>query len=210
VFALDPSGQIVYANECLHQWLGCESGALVGRPLSSLMPEEMRDVADTEMNAASQGGAGARLGVLLRQDGTTFPVIGLPQAIAAEDGEFQGSVVLFVELGTVQTAKLPGALVDSGVRATLVRIGLELQSIAVASETPDAARVSLSGAELSDLSPRESEVLSHLIGGSRVPWIAQQLQISQHTVRNHLKSIYRKAGVKGQSELIEWAHSRSR
>ena len=86
VFALDPSGQIVYANECLHQWLGCDGGALVGRPLSSLMPEGMRDLADAEMNAAKQGDTGARLGVLLRQDGTTFPVIGLPHAIAAENG----------------------------------------------------------------------------------------------------------------------------
>ena len=33
--------------------------------------------------------------------------------------------------------------------------------------------------------------------------MAVQLGISPHTVRNHLKSMYRKVGAKDQSDLIE-------
>ena len=55
---------------------------------------------------------------------------------------------------------------------------------------------------LAGLTPREREVLQLLVSGERVPAIAQHLFISQHTVRNHLKSIYRKVDVGTQSELI--------
>ena len=43
----------------------------------------------------------------------------------------------------------------------------------------------------------------------RGPAIAERLYISQSTVRNHLKAIYRKVGVSSQSELIEWVASLS-
>ncbi len=52
------------------------------------------------------------------------------------------------------------------------------------------------------LSRREQDVLRHLLANSRVSTIASDLDISPHTVRNHLKSIYRKFGVHSQAELI--------
>jgi DNA-binding CsgD family transcriptional regulator len=61
--------------------------------------------------------------------------------------------------------------------------------------------------QLSELSAREREVLALLAKGSRVQAIAEQLFISQHTVRNHLKAIYRKMDVSSQSELIERVRS---
>ncbi len=53
------------------------------------------------------------------------------------------------------------------------------------------------------LSRRESQVLGLVVDGHRVPQIARQLRISPHTVRNHLKGIFRKVGVTSQGELIE-------
>ena len=55
---------------------------------------------------------------------------------------------------------------------------------------------------LKQLTPREQEILQHLHEHHRVPAIAQMLYISPHTVRNHLKSIYRKLRVKSQVELM--------
>ena len=46
-------------------------------------------------------------------------------------------------------------------------------------------------------------MLTLLASGDRVQGIAARLYISEHTVRNHLKSIYRKVGVSGQAELVE-------
>jgi DNA-binding NarL/FixJ family response regulator len=58
--------------------------------------------------------------------------------------------------------------------------------------------------ELRTLSSREKEVLHSLLAGQRVPTIARSLYLSPHTVRNHLKSIFRKLGVRSQTELLEW------
>lgn len=54
-----------------------------------------------------------------------------------------------------------------------------------------------------DLSAREWDVLHLLLEGYRVPSIAKRLYLSQHTVRNHLKAIFRKTRVSSQAELIE-------
>ncbi|MGE0042038.1 MAG: DNA-binding response regulator [Vicinamibacterales bacterium] len=56
---------------------------------------------------------------------------------------------------------------------------------------------------LRHLSTREREVLALLLANRRVPHIAERLFISQHTVRTHLKAIFRKLGVHSQAELIE-------
>jgi DNA-binding NarL/FixJ family response regulator len=60
-----------------------------------------------------------------------------------------------------------------------------------------------------DLSVREWEVLALLANGLTTRQIAKRLFISVYTVRNHLKSMYRKLQIHSQSELIDW-HQASR
>lgn len=50
------------------------------------------------------------------------------------------------------------------------------------------------------LSRRETEVVQRVAGGRAVADIARELHLSPHTVRNHLKSAYRKLGVHSQAE----------
>lgn len=68
----------------------------------------------------------------------------------------------------------------------------------VAMGTPEAVH----GAS-QELSSREREVLDLLVCGLGVPTIGRRLFISEHTVRNHLKHICRKLGVRSQRELRE-------
>ena len=72
------------------------------------------------------------------------------------------------------------------------------------------ARVDLPGAiaentapPLCGLRPREQEVVRLLLQHLRVPAIARRLGISQQTVRNHLKSVFRRTGVRSQQELLD-------
>lgn len=51
------------------------------------------------------------------------------------------------------------------------------------------------------LSRREIQILERFSGGDRAPTIARDLGISPHTVRNHLKAIFGKLGVRSQLEL---------
>ena len=66
-------------------------------------------------------------------------------------------------------------------------------------KTSAAARI----AAAEGLTNRESQVLDLVSTGYRVPSIADRLGISPHTVRNHLKGIFLKLGVRPQVELTE-------
>ena len=52
------------------------------------------------------------------------------------------------------------------------------------------------------LSVREREIVKAMASGKRVKDIAEQFAISTHTVRNHLKAVYRKLNVRSQLELL--------
>ncbi|HEV8392635.1 MAG TPA: response regulator transcription factor [Vicinamibacterales bacterium] len=71
------------------------------------------------------------------------------------------------------------------------------------------ARVDLPGSAtehtppLLGLRPREQQVVRLLLQHLRVPAIAKRLGISQQTVRNHLKSVFRRTGVRSQQELLD-------
>ncbi|HEV3266816.1 MAG TPA: MEDS domain-containing protein [Acidimicrobiales bacterium] len=54
-----------------------------------------------------------------------------------------------------------------------------------------------------ELSPRQWEVLTRLLHGERVPRIAEDLFLSQSTIRNHLADIFKKLGVHSQEELLD-------
>lgn len=56
--------------------------------------------------------------------------------------------------------------------------------------------------ELSTLTAREYEIALRLAFGDRVRTIAEDLHVSQSTVRNHLTTVFRKFDVGSQSELL--------
>jgi DNA-binding CsgD family transcriptional regulator len=56
---------------------------------------------------------------------------------------------------------------------------------------------------VAELSPRQWEVLTRLLNGERVPRIAEELFLSQSTVRNHLADVFKKLGVHSQEELLD-------
>lgn len=55
------------------------------------------------------------------------------------------------------------------------------------------------------LTPRELEVLTHVAAGSRNREIADTLGVSEHTVSNHLSSIFHKLGVPNRTHAVTYA-----
>lgn len=53
-----------------------------------------------------------------------------------------------------------------------------------------------------ELTAREREILEHLIRGKRITEVAEQMVLSQNTVKTHLKSLYRKFGVSDRTHLV--------
>ncbi len=56
-----------------------------------------------------------------------------------------------------------------------------------------------------ELSHRERQVLALIARGATDKAIAATLQLSFHTVKNHVRSIYRKTGVNKRAEAVAWA-----
>lgn len=52
------------------------------------------------------------------------------------------------------------------------------------------------------LSPREKELLAVLVGGGDTRGVASQLFLSEHTVQDHLRSIFTKTGVRSRAALL--------
>lgn len=73
---------------------------------------------------------------------------------------------------------------------------LAIRVEALPSSTPDAAF------DLSLLTKKEWAVLRRLLEGRRASDIAQALQLSQNTIRNHIQAIFRKLKVHSQAELL--------
>jgi PAS domain S-box-containing protein len=207
--ARDAGGTIRLVNERALGWLGYEENEIVGRPVEDLAPRELHDAMADEREAIDGGDLRSRLFVLRRKDGSVLPIVTLPHQAITVDGRYLGAYSFLIELSAIQTARPLGEAAE--LRGTLNRIALELQAL---SQRPDLAD-STDAAWQTDpafapLSTREREVLALLAQAARVPAIATHLHISQNTVRNHLKAIFAKLGVRSQSALIERVHAAGR
>ena len=200
--ARDNAGVVLYTNKRLLDWLQRARSDVVGCSMDTLFPAEVVDTIHEELKAIEAGDLRVRLTMLVRKDGTTFPVLVIPNRLTDEFGTQIGGIGIIVDLGSVQTAKTITYGNSDGLRGMLSHIALEIQSLALTAEfAPNAARI-FEHPELHDLSPREREVVALLLAGERVAGIATLLYISPHTARNHLKSVFRKLDVGNQSELI--------
>jgi DNA-binding CsgD family transcriptional regulator len=140
-----------------------------------------------------------------------------PIPIFGPDGTFRGSLATFTED------------VGGGVEESLNRYRDEVQAVVAAgselvlqldhltggekeaaARRPRPRRGSRRGTRMgsprqvamAQLTPKEREIAGRLTTGMRVAEIAHALTISISTVRNHLKSIFRKLDVRSQIELV--------
>ena len=88
------------------------------------------------------------------------------------------------------------------------QIGAAIQAVAVGLSVRVRSARSQGFAAASDvkpeflLTPREIEVLEALAEGLSNKAIARKLDISQHTVKFHIKSLFRKLGVRSRSQAV--------
>lgn len=196
-------GEILFASDRILEWTGHSAADLDGQSAAILVPEELHGQIEGEIERILSGDQRARVGVLRRKDGRRFPIVSC--ARAQREGDDATSIVtVSMALADIQTARPIGDLPDDGLAGSLARIGHELQIIGLSAGDRDgASAIRLDHPALDLLSRREREILAELVVGTRVPAIARRLFISPHTVRNHLKSMFRKLDVSGQAELIE-------
>ena len=199
--------KVVFANRKAGDMLGRPRESFWGLSLFDLTPPELHQLLVEEIKLADEGDLRARLTAFKRADGTTLPVLVLPMAeLDTMDGDATGRIDLLIDLGAVMTAKHLMYDGEEQLRTALSKIAVDLQAaslLAGSTAGSPASHPELEHPELAELSKREREVLALLVDGDRVPGIAEKLFISPHTVRNHLKSMFRKLEVSSQAELIE-------
>jgi PAS domain S-box-containing protein len=195
-------GKILFANGRMLHWVGYTPQELDGQDVGILVPEELREQVEHELHEINAGDERLRITIMRRKDGRTLPVVFCPTILRSDD-EILAIVSVVMDLGELQTARRIDGRPASGLAAGLERIAGELQTLSLFAGAAGVGEVPPNHPDIALLSPREREILSELVGGQRVPVIATKLFISPHTVRNHLKSIYRKLEVPNQAALID-------
>ncbi len=113
--------------------------------------------------------------------------------------------------GTMQLALVPVVLTDLADRNTLVAYLFDASSVSVASGSTGFAADALRAARrpspdtaagVSRLSPREEEILRHMAAGAQTEQIAEDLDISIHTVRNHIRGLRTKLGARTKLDAV--------
>jgi PAS domain S-box-containing protein len=195
-------GKILFANGRMLHWLGYTEKELDGRDIRTLFPDELHEQLEEELQEIHSGDERLRITVMKTKKGRTFPVILCPHILRSSN-DILAVVTVVMDLGEVQTARRVGGAPVSGLAARLQRIADELQTISLFAGAAGIGNVPANHPDIALVSPREREILGELVAGLRVPAIATKLFISPHTVRNHLKSMYRKLDVSDQASLIE-------
>ena len=117
------------------------------------------------------------------------------QLLAVEAGIDANPPRARVHLGDGQWLTLRAARMDSAQPTPERRIAVSIETSA------SGERVSLF-ARACGLSTRETELLSHVIAGAATRDIARLMFVSEHTVQDHLKSIFTKTATRTRRTLI--------
>jgi DNA-binding CsgD family transcriptional regulator len=79
-------------------------------------------------------------------------------------------------------------------------------SLAVVSSSRGGAQGGAGAGGLDLLTPREREVVAHVVAGRTYGEIARALFLSEKTVSSHISNILRKTGTSSRGDLAQWAH----
>ncbi len=194
VIEADVGGHVASWNDAAEAIYGWTAEEAMGRPILGLIIRpEQADAAVGLHQMALAGGTWTGQVLNRRRDGSLVHIRAVIAPRHGPDGRIIGTLGVSVEAGQLdtdeitRTAGLLEALVD--------RLASATQHVRLATAPVVAG--------LERLSPREQEVLALLRQGLRVPTVAERLSISQYTVRNQLRSIFRKLDVNSQRELLD-------
>lgn len=123
------------------------------------------------------------------------PRTGADRFLAVPQGALPYAGTSVVAIGLIPAGVVEAALAGDAKRSTQLAAQWSRQHSAD-TVAPDADSL------LAQLTPREWEIARRLAEGDRVPLIVEDLGIAENTVRNHLKSIFRKLHVASQAQLV--------
>lgn len=201
-----PDGhRMIEGNEAFWRLTGYTATNFVGRAPGD--PELWADVAERNaVEAEIERGGGVRNRDVRLLDAKNKPVSCL---LSAERMTLRGehcTLWLFQDITTRRASELELADAIEAVMKDATWFSRSIMEKLAVLRDPSYQEGS---ATISDLTPRERQVLTLICEGLDDRTIAQRLVLSGNTVRNHVASIYSKTGVNRRAAAIAWARQRN-
>jgi DNA-binding CsgD family transcriptional regulator len=171
-----------------------QAATFVARPWSASRPEPLVLLLSPELEVIGQTPQTHEyLQTLIPPEQGRAPVPASAYNVAAQ--------LLAVESGVDDHQPSARVHLSAGLWLTLraARIGAEI-AVTIEESTP-AERLDLF-TRASALSRRESELLTHLVSGADTREIASRMFLSEHTVQDHLKSVFAKTQTRSRKALL--------
>ncbi|MBW2733413.1 MAG: PAS domain-containing protein [Deltaproteobacteria bacterium] len=178
LLVVDERGVVTYINDRLADLFRAPRSTLVGQFVASWLEGDAKATFFRQFSQRRRGVSSPYSLRAQRADRTSTVVSVIPFPRFDEQGTFRGTFAMLFEIGSDPTAHM-------------------LEMVPHTERPPEN-----SDRMLDELSPRERQIVDTLMAGQDVGNVAQTFHISEHTVRNHIKSIYRKLGVHSRAELI--------
>jgi DNA-binding CsgD family transcriptional regulator len=204
--AVRKDGVIAHVNQTMASALEYQPGDLVGRMAVEFpFDDPNRRVFLEQMDRRATGVTGAYPLDLRSRGSNRVAVACFAVPYFDQNGSFWGSRGIVVPYGRVneiagsaESANGVAARFLSDAPAPSIEASSGQGFIGTFTPTDNPFLASL----LPKLTKRERDVVSLLMVGLRVNGVADRLDLSHYTVRNHLKRIFRKAGVNSQGQLL--------
>ena len=173
--AVDEAGRIIWVNDRHSELLGFAEQDVIGKSAAEMEDMAAEQLAAERVNALADGFSHRmRMPQHLAWGGTLWATV-TSVPMFDRDGIYRGYC----------------ALIDDTDGGPLARSG----------DSPMALRARRDSPPLATLSPRQRQIVDAAMMGGTTDQMAEMLGISAHTVRNHLKAIYRKLHVSSRAEL---------
>jgi DNA-binding CsgD family transcriptional regulator len=182
--------------------VGTDAEPFLGYPPKELLGRSILSLVDDSSVAHM-------LGALAHAFTATRAVATAAGAVRTKGGQMLRCEAVVVPLVPPPTSAFALFPAEPDVAKTLTDVQRLLQRFSdriAAIDLTTALATAPSGAEVpgvTRLTTRELQIVRRLVGGDRVPAIADALFLSQNTVRNQLSSVYRKLGVRSQQEVVD-------
>lgn len=217
VLAMDAQGRRVYSNPAFDRLVGWDGTALEGRrpPFpywdADATPQMLEQITAMLDGRLERLGVRAVQGRFVRPGGEAFDVVMTGHQLRDGSGEtllnlcFVKAIAPDDNVGIARWLSQNIAL--QRFRDAVIRLDGAVEGFAdrpLPDTRPPLARLEMLPGHAA-LTSREREVLVRVVEGLRVTHVAEDLGIQPATVRNHLKAIFRKTGLRSQAQLVESA-----
>lgn len=196
--------RILDANDAFVREFGHERAGAVGRSKADLGLWTDKDAQALVESQLSQSGHVRSLEVRLQtRNGKALDVLMSSEGVTILDERCVLTVFQNVSLERRSDARLVAAV--EAVMQDASWLGQKIVAKINSLTDADADTGAEDMLAAADLSCRERQVLALIARGATDKAIANALQLSFHTVKNHVRAIYRKTGVNKRAEAVVWA-----